>query len=864
MSKYIKYIASMAAILTAGMIWAEPVAKVGTFTAATEYNNIADALKALEGATGSANYKLTLLADVELEEGLVFTDNRTNGSKFPAIPYNDANKRMTWQIIDLNGHTITVNNGKKPAFSYEGTYNAAALSITNGKIIATGTTPGAVKVDVEAFTQIVNVEMSSESVAPTCELTAKSFNNVLKGLKIANTASNGIALRIDSGHALVHSCEITADTETGTAVSIAQNSEAGGVAIAHPNTKISGSTAVYVDPQSLQDVYLTGGTFTGTIDDEGELLWISGGKYSEDPSAYVGEGYTVEGEEGPYVVSDAKSLLVDDVESSVANAFNFSGVTKRKITLNGDIFLLAIDAKTYLLEAGNGQEITIDLNGHTLNVFDVSASFTGVNCGIVKGTGVLQVIDSSKKDSGYLSFAAWAMDYRSTPGYANNMFRIEGSSTLKVESGVIANVSRDKSRWSMASYTVDVYGSAKLNVSGGHILNSNTAIRMYDGAAAMKFTMTGGEVIAGNSALWIQKGKGTAEISGGYLEGLTKACSAYYRGESKFFTFKPGASDEFYDAQGRSDVVYPYGCVYASGSPSAGGITISGDAVVKGSVTVWGSQVEKYCKITGGSFIGDGFLFWSYPYYIQKFKVINLTGGVFDRDYFKTYNCMLFNPGYENYYMYVDGSVRVENDNRMHFGSAIAQSYAYDDGYYRFDAYANLSLAIANVGREYFVYGCETVKAGQYIDLLANETNSVAQQLNDGSDCTIWLNDCTVDSSETDALVTVRKGTVNVVAGDGAIKSKGAVFKTTDDGQVVIQDGNYTTSGSALFDGYGVYVMADVGDGSYFDVNPASFSHDVSSFVYNKPDAIEFKTIQAPIDSRYYLGRNVEVVKEQN
>lgn len=861
MSKYMKYIASMAAILTAGMIWADPVAKVGTFTTATEHDNIADALKALEGATGDENYYLTLLDNVELSEGLTFSDNRTDDNSLPAIPYTGNHNRMTWQIIDLNGYTITVNNGSKPALTYTGSNSNAALTIKNGKIVAAGTTPGALKVDDKGWATLLDLELSSEtSDAPTCELTENSYNNVLKGSKITNAADNGVALKINSGHALVHSCEITADTETGTAVSIAQNSETGGVAIAHPNTKISGSTAVYVDPQSSQDVYLTGGTFTGTIDDEGELLWISGGKYSEDPTVYVGVGYTVEGEEGAYVVSDAKALLVDGVESSVADAFNFSGVTERTIKLNGEIFLLALEKKADMISVAKGQTITIDLNGHTLNVFDVSACFSGVNCGAVAGGGTLNIIDSTNTDSGYLSFAAWAMDYRSTPGYANNMVTITGN--CNVESGTLENISIEKSRWSLATYNLDLRSSANVVISGGHILNSNTAIRLFY-STAQTLNMTGGEIVSGNTAIWVQ-GIGTTSassrvdvtVSGGTMSGNSR-----------------------------------YGVIYVW-PESRGDITVEGDAEVYGGVYCYGTnpgnEGEKFIHLKGGVYgnvqLASGAM--------SSYKIIGawpassieVSGGAYDPSYFYHHNANKFTED-ENAYFTISGNYRMEEDCRYHFGPTVARlvgkvllsptGYAINSSNLPIDNYSSLPLALEFVSKPQMVVSGNYNLLGQDVYVESDGANSGSHTFSNKfsdieamKETRVYLQGHKVISDQTTPLVQVVDSGEAVVKimDSGTITSKGEIF-TTDkwsDSWVEIYNGDYSTKGNSLFSGE-VYVMSDVGNGSYFDVNPASFSHDVSSFVYNESNAIEFKTLQATaVDNRWYLGRNVEVVKEQN
>lgn len=876
MSKFTKYLVAFAAILSAGMTWAEgettAVAKIGS----TEYTDLHKAFTDLgKNATATAAYELTLLADVEISTGLTLTDNnKFDDSRIPV------SGRVEWFQINLNNHKITLN-GEGYVLTLAGTCGTSSMMIKNGTLKATGSAYGALKADSAALLHTDNLTLTSDNDDHyTVDMGEKSITGLLKNSVVTNAGKGG-AVSYTGRQGFIHSSKITC--EQGIAVyAELSNERYGGLAIAgtDESTVIKGETAVCVGENSVQVSYIAGGTIDGQLVDDAGMLVVFGGTYTISPEDYLSEGYSIQGE-GPYMIHDESALSIDGEvgTKTVLAAFDLGTTACTKtITLQSDVYLVAIQKKTNLITINKNQNLTIDLNGHTLNCFDLSASYDGVHLCSVAGGGTLTITDS-KVDSGnpdeqtsMLSFGSWAPDPRKSPGYANNLFTVTG--TLNYDRGILYTSSFDYGCYSAATYCVDTSSgsNAKVNFTGGEWTSGNTCIRLFNGGADCRLTMTGGRIYGGNTAIWQQGGNSKADISGGALTGLA-----------------PFAGVDEWNS----------GVIYCTGTPGANAkITISGDTEITGNISVWSSYAVPNVEITGGKFLGNGYRIWHYQncdgYAQYAPKRIVVSGGEFSKDYMYLWNYMKFYGPYVDRYMTVDQSEKtliVNEDENYSFGTPVAEIKAryarqgntiYDcDEDVTFDYYSSLPLALKYIGTTQTCFNGKYNFIAQNIELLADDDGSAMPRVYSNAfspytelklnETNVALNGHKVSSSTTAPLVTIEDSyfgypAVIKIKGTGSITSGGVLFRSDDsfaaygyppESWVEIYDGDYTTNGTDLFSGE-VYVMADVGDGSYFDVNPASFSHDVSDFVYNKDNNITFKTINAN-DARYYLGRVVEV-----
>lgn len=219
------------------------------------------------------------------------------------------------------------------------------------------------------------------------------------------------------------------------------------------------------------------------------------------------------------------------------------------VVLTNDIEL------TSTITVATGQNVVIDLNGHTIS------GTCNANQGylfMVNNGAKLTVLDSSEAQTGKITFAQ---------GTSNVGWAIDLEGELVLESGTI-ELTGDS--WSIG-YCVDVrpnaWGTAYTNptvftMNGGKVVSSDGAIRVasssshtYTGVSA-KFVMNGGEVEAAWDGIFLQQSDAvydilTVELNGGKVASALSPVRVYgpvatsvVGGAEKPMTLKIGANAE--------------------------------------------------------------------------------------------------------------------------------------------------------------------------------------------------------------------------------------------------------------------------------------------------------------------------------
>ena len=175
---------------------------------------------------------------------------------------------------------------------------------------------------------------------------------------------------------------------------------------------------------------------------------------------------------------------------------------------------------------GSDEDITIDLNGHT-----ISYNNTIQGEAMIKNMGKLTINDSA--GGGVINYN-YTGEADESHGIGN--YTISNSGTLTVNGGkiTIANLRAH------AKYPIDnnsTTGDAVLIINGGHLYNYNTsAIRQFCNSTTYKNSVTiNGGVIEGYCAIWVQNpgGKtvnGDLTITGGEIK---STAAAYVNGTSE-------------------------------------------------------------------------------------------------------------------------------------------------------------------------------------------------------------------------------------------------------------------------------------------------------------------------------------------
>ena len=265
-------------------------------------------------------------------------------------------------------------------------------------------------------------------------------------------------------------------TVSGAAVAVSQHSTQKPIDVTIEEGTLTGLYALYetdtyatATPSENVEISITGGTLVGEIHSDNKAGFISGGNYSELPMAkYFAEGFVgvwdeeaqaYVTQEGSYVATiDGYGYLTLDA------AINSIGATETaEIVLLQDIYLDKDWSEIETIPGGGyyfyliqqGQNITIELNGHTLE-----AKYPeGLNnmLGYFFNMGTLTLKDS---------VGGGAMIDNSHPDMKNPMTIVLNVGTLTFESGSY----RAAATFTSLSGTVTIRGGTFDSVSNGGIL----------------------------------------------------------------------------------------------------------------------------------------------------------------------------------------------------------------------------------------------------------------------------------------------------------------------------------------------------------------------------------------------------------
>lgn len=226
-------------------------------------------------------------------------------------------------------------------------------------------------------------------------------------------------------------------------------------------------------------------------------------------------------------------VTADDLVAAVENASE--GDT---IVLGADITvseLDSLDAKgknNTFVTIKNGQKITIDLNGHVLDV----ASNKAVNTNVIANNGSLTIKDSSTAKTGKITFkySGASCNYG---GWGTYTITNGNGSTFVLDGGIIENTTSVSNHIFYAINNI-TYGDAVTNVTinGGDVINKNyTAIRNFENSSTGKVVLTLNDgTIMGTTGIYIQNpsasvhSKGVINVNGGSVKSTRSEKQAIY------------------------------------------------------------------------------------------------------------------------------------------------------------------------------------------------------------------------------------------------------------------------------------------------------------------------------------------------
>ena len=341
------------------------------------------------------------------------------------------------------------------------------------------------------------------------------------------------------------------------------------------------------------------------VADAKDAIKLLGGTYNKDVQSLLADGSVSVEQGGTYVVSTFYAQVGETKYASLQEAIN-AATAGQTVTLIHDVDMTPLNGNRILrgIEIGEGKDVVLDMNGHSI----LGVNANGGNIEVTSGKLTLK--DSKENSTGRI--------YTETP------YNVSGSSfcystpvinvtdgEFVMESGRIYTVIPEKTA-DNGQFGVGAWGSSKITINGGTIesgwyaiagngsetrsttitINGGTLVSTADYAIYHpqpgKLTVNDGAVIYGEAGAIAMK-KGELEVNGGTLTS---------KGKGNTGTWGDGTGNL---GNAALNFCKPYGNV--SATIKGGTITAEGDAVVIDAKPTAGKEVA--LAISGGTYSSD-------------------------------------------------------------------------------------------------------------------------------------------------------------------------------------------------------------------------------------------------------------------
>lgn len=339
------------------------------------------------------------------------------------------------------------------------------------------------------------------------------------------------------------------------------------------------------------------------VADAKDAIKLLGGTYNKDVQSLLADGSVSVEQGGTYVVSTFYAQVGETKYASLQEAIN-AATAGQTVTLIHDVDMTPLNGNRILrgIEIGEGKDVVLDMNGHSI----LGVNANGGNIEVTSGKLTLK--DSKENSTGRI--------YTETPYnvsgflYSTPIINVTDGEFV-MESGHIYTVIPENTA-ANGQYGVGAWGSSKITINGGTIesgwyaiagngnetksttitINGGTLVSTADYAIYHpqpgKLTVNDGAVIYGQAGAIAMK-KGELEVNGGTLTSKGK-----------------GNTGNWGDGTGglgnaALNFCKPYGNV--SATIKGGTITAEGDAVVIDAKPTAGKEVT--LAISGGTYSSD-------------------------------------------------------------------------------------------------------------------------------------------------------------------------------------------------------------------------------------------------------------------
>ena len=423
--------------------------------------------------------------------------------------------------------------------------------------------------------------------------------------------NNGVGVLMRGGEMTMTGGEINATgdaTRTGTVGDARQIIGVSGVvfdrdanypAVATTKIKIDGDAKVNGAKEAVELINTQG------VADAKEAIQLLGGTYNKDVSALLDEGSVAEEKDGVYVVTTYYAQVGETKYATLQEAAD-AATAGQTVTLIHDVDMTPLNGNRILrgIEIGEGKDVVLDMNGHSI----LGVNANGGNIQVTSGKLTLK--DSKENSTGRI--------YTETPYAVSGSSFVYSTPIVNVtdgefvmESGHIYTVIPENTAYN-GQYGVGAWGSSKVTINGGTIESGWYAIA-GNGSETKSTTITinGGTLVSTSDYAIYHPQFGTLTINDGAVVYGAAGAIAMKRGNlvvnGGTMTSKGiGDTGTWGDGTGNLgkaalNFCAPYGDVAAT--IKGGTITAEGDAVLIDAKPTAGKTVT--LAIEGGTYSSD-------------------------------------------------------------------------------------------------------------------------------------------------------------------------------------------------------------------------------------------------------------------
>ena len=370
-------------------------------------------------------------------------------------------------------------------------------------------------------------------------------------------------------------------------------------AVATTSIKIDGDAKVNGAKEAVELINTNG------VADAKEAIQLLGGTYNKDVTALLDEGSVAEEKNGVYVVTTYYAQVGETKYATLQEAAD-AATAGQTVTLIHDVDMTPLNGNRILrgIEIGEGKDVVLDMNGHSI----LGVNANGGNIQVTSGKLTLK--DSKENSTGRI--------YTETPYAVSGSSFVYSTPIVNVtdgefvmESGHIYTVIPENTAYN-GQYGVGAWGSSKVTINGGTIESGWYAIA-GNGSETKSTTITinGGTLVSTIDYAIYHPQSGTLTINDGAVVYGAAGAIAMKRGNlvvnGGTLTSKGiGDTGTWGDGTGNLksaalNFCAPYGDVAAI--IKGGTITAEGDAVLIDAKPTEGKTVT--LAIEGGTYSSD-------------------------------------------------------------------------------------------------------------------------------------------------------------------------------------------------------------------------------------------------------------------